>query len=145
MAAGVTWAARLQAQAAQLAQQGADAPRVRAVNACTKAISAAKAAAADSERAVRLAAAYLGRDIDATGEALPEEPAGIVLWAFWRLCALCSAVATQPGAVDDAQAAHTAKALALCAAVQPQAAIDALTAQAETAAELATVPLRAAS
>lgn len=143
--AGVEWTACLQAQVAVHASYRYDPARVRALNVCAKSVSSARSAAADSERAVRLAVAYLAQTIDVTGEAPPTEPAGLVLWAFWRLLALAHTTATQEGAVDEAQVAHQARALALLAAVQPQRSIDRLAEAAEAAAELATVPLRAAS
>lgn len=138
--AGVEWTACLQAQVAVHASYRYDPARVRALNVCAKSVSSARSAAADSERAVRLAVAYLAQTIDVTGEAPPTEPAGLVLWAFWRLCALAHTTATQEGAVDEAQVAHQARALALLAAVQPQRSIDRLAEAAEAAALAATVP-----
>ena len=138
--AGIEWIACLQAQVAVLASARRDPKRVRALGVCVKAVSTARSAAADSERAVRLAEAYLALQIDATAEAPPIEPAGLVLWAFWRLLHLAYSTATQEGEVDEAHVAHHARALALLAAVQPQCSIDRLAAAAEAAAEAATVP-----
>jgi len=138
--AGVEWTACLQAQVAVLAAYRRDPPRVRALGVVTKAVSTARSAAQDSERAVRLSQAYLAQTIDTTGEAPPTEPAGIVLWAFARLLQLAHLTATQEGSVDEAQVAHQARALALCAQVQPQHNINQLTKAAEAAALAATVP-----
>ena len=109
VAAGVVWAARLQAEAAVHATYRRDPARVRALGLIVKAVSQVKTAAADSERAVRLAAAYLGRDIATTEDAPPVEAAGLVLWAFWRLCSLAHTTATQEGEVDEGQVAHQAR------------------------------------
>ena len=134
VAAGVTWAATLQAKAAGLAAAKMDPARVRAIGTVINSISKVKAAAADSERAVRLALAYLRQVIVTHDEAPPAEPAGLVLWSFWRLAFLAHAVATQEGTVDDAQVGHQARALAQVASVQPQDAIDRLLKAAEAAA-----------
>lgn len=140
---GVTWAARLQVLAAQHAAAGKDPARVRAVGAVVKAIGAVKTTAADSERAVTVAAAYLGLSLDCTGDEPPIEPAGYVLWAFHRLCNLAHSTATTPDEVSDAEVAHRAKALVLVSVVQPQREIDDLAARGAEAAAAAQVPVRA--
>lgn len=138
----MTWAAVLQVKAAGLAAARADPARVRAIGVVVNSISKVRGAAADSERAVRLALAYLRQAIVVHDEAPPVEPAGLVLWSFWRLCALAYAVAIQDGAVDDAQAGHYARALAQVAAVQPQDDIDRILKAAEAT---ASTPLRSVS
>jgi len=137
---GVAWVASVQVAMAGLARRGDDPERVRAVNAITKAVSSLKGPAADSERAIIIAGAYLDIHIDASAETPPQEPAGYSLWAFWQLLGLAHATATQIAEVDEAAVAHAARAYSLIATVQPQGAIDRLTRDAEAAAAAATVP-----
>ena len=139
--AGMVWLARVQAAAAVLAARGGEPARVRAVNICSKAAGSMRVAAVDSEHAVRLAGHFAQVSIPVTEEAPPEDPAGLSLWGFWRLCALAHDAATTLAEIDDAQVSHRARALALLSAVQPQDSIDRWVKAAEKAADVA--PLRA--
>ena len=140
VADGICWAAQLQVKAARHAAAGLDPARVRAVISAVKAIGAVKVAAADSERAVTTALAYLGLAHDYAADEPPPEPAGYVLWAFWRLLVMAYEVATQGEEVDEGQVAHRARSLAMVAQVQPQRAIDDLAARAEAAAAEGNAP-----
>lgn len=141
--AGIVWLARVQAAAAVLAAREGEPARVRAINICTKAAGSMRVAALDSEQAVRLAGHFAGTIITVIEEEPPSDPAGLSLWAFWRLVALAYDAATTLLEIDDAKVGHRARALALLSNVQPQDAIDRWVRAAEKAADV--VPLRAAS
>ena len=119
----IAWAARIQARAARLAEQGQDPERVRAIGVVVKALAKIKHAAADSERACAALRRFRGVSIDYDGELPPADDIGLCVWAAWRLGALLHSVCISMD-LDEGAVQHRARTLSLLEQVQPQAAID---------------------
>jgi len=124
----IAWAARVQARAARMAEQGQDPERVRAIGVVVKALAKIKHAAADSERACAALRRFRGVTIDYDGELPPADDIGLCAWAAWRLGALLHSVCTSMD-LDEGEVGHRARTLALLEQVQPQAAIDRVAAE----------------
>ena len=133
VAAGITWAATVQAQAAGLARRAQDPERVRAVACVVRALGQLRHHAADAERLARAWQAYRGVAWTYQEEEPPAQPALLCAWAFWRLAELLHQVATAPLLDDlaEKEARAAARSYGLLGVVQPQAEIDRLTLELE--------------